>query len=92
MENNMKLKALEISQFVLATSYLIMILVRSNWVTGEKNALALFLFCFTYFSLETIKILIKNKENHEELNKKKFKIILSVLCLILLLLRVFKVI
>jgi hypothetical protein len=92
MENNMKLKALEISQFVLATSYLIMILVRSNWVTGEKNALALFLLFFTIFSLEIIKILIKNKENHEELNKKKFIIILSVLYLIFLLLRVFNVI
>ncbi len=88
----MKIKALEITQFVLAIFFLIMILVKSNWVTGEKNVLALFLLFFTIFSIETIKILIKNKENHEELNKKKFKIILFVLLLIVLLLKIFNVI
>jgi len=69
-----KIKFLNYFQYTIAIIFLVLILIKSSLIIGDNYLKILFLIFFFVYVAETIKIIIKSKQNKLELKENIIRI------------------
>lgn len=74
MKDTNKIKFLNYFQYTIAIIFLVLILIKSSLIIGDNYLKILFLIFFFVYVAETIKIIIKSKQNKLELKENIIRI------------------
>lgn len=74
MKDTNKIKFLNYLQYTIAIIFLVLILIKSSLIIGDNYLKILFLIFFFVYVAETIKIIIKSKQNKLELKENIIRI------------------
>jgi len=74
LKDTNKIKFLNYFQYTIAIIFLVLILIKSSLIIGDNYLKILFLIFFFVYVAETIKIIIKSKQNKLELKENIIRI------------------